>query len=239
MKIGFALFCTGKYRMFLDGYIKTCEEKFLKNSHKKYFIFTDEEVVLDEGIDYQWIPLQKMGWPYDTLRRYAMINKHKEVFNDMDYLLSTNVNMIFNEEVTEEELLPTEQDNWMASVHHPNWFDKEDATQFPYERNPISTAYVAPEESGRYLQACFIVGRREEFLKMSQYVEEQSELDIANHNFIAIYWDESYINKYWLSNPPRILSPSYAYPELYNIDAPKKVLQIEKGLHGGHSYLRS
>ena len=84
MKIGFALFCTGKYRMFLDGYIKTCEEKFLKNSHKKYFIFTDEEVVLDEGIDYQWIPLQKMGWPYDTLRRYATINKHKEIFNDMD-----------------------------------------------------------------------------------------------------------------------------------------------------------
>jgi hypothetical protein len=186
MKVGFAIFCTGKYRMFLDKYVKTCEEKFLKNSHKKYFIFTDEEVILDGEIDYQWIPLQKMGWPYDTLRRYAVINKHKEVFDDMDYLLSTNVNMYFNEEVTEDEIIPTEEHGWMASVHHPNWFDKEDTTQFPYERNSISTAYVAPEESGRYLQACFIVGRKEEFLKMSQYVEEQSELDISNHNFIAI-----------------------------------------------------
>ena len=128
--------------------------------------------------------------------------------------------------------------NWLASVDHPNHFDKTDYHNFPYEGNPASTAYVAPEDRKKYLQACFVLGRKKEFFELSKFVEEQSEIDLQN-NLIGVFWDESYVNKYWLNITPKILSPAYAYPELYNIPFSKKIVQLEKGLYGGHSYLRS
>jgi hypothetical protein len=239
MKLGIALFCTGKYRMFLDEYVKSCEKYFLPTVKKTYFIFTDDAVLFD-NVSYEHIPLKKIGWPLDTLKRYAIINQYENLFNEMDYILVTNVNMIFADTVEEQEIFPTENDNWLASVDHPNHYDKTDYINFPYEKNPASTAYVPPEDRGKYLQACFVLGRKKEFFELAKYVEEQSEIDLQN-SFIAIYWDESYINKYWVNVPPRILSPAYSLPDprAYNFPFPPKIIQLEKGLHGGHDFLRS
>ena len=63
MKLGIIVFCTGKYRIFLDKYITTCEEKFLPNMHKTYFIFTEDTVKFDSNISYKHIPFKKLGWP--------------------------------------------------------------------------------------------------------------------------------------------------------------------------------
>jgi len=239
MNLGIALFCTGKYIMFLDNYIKTCEQNYLPNTTKKYFIFTDGEFTVDSQVDYEHIYIKKIGWPLDTLKRYAILNQHKDKFIDMDYISVTNANVIFPETVLEHEVLPTEDGGWMSTIAHPWWFNKTDNTQFPFERNPASTAYVKPGEGEMYYQACFIIGRKDKFFELAKFVEEQSEIDLLK-NLIAIYWDESYINKYWISNPPTKLSPAYCHPdpEIYNIGLSPKIVQLEKGRFGGHTYLR-
>lgn len=239
MNLGIALFCTGKYVMFLDQYIKTCEENYLPNTNKKYYIFTDSEVKLENNINYEHIFQEKLGWPLDTLKRYEIINKYKDRFSDMDYISVTNANVIFPVKVYEDEVLPTAEGGWMSTIAHPWWYDKTDNTQYPFERNPVSTAYVAPGEGQMYYQACFIVGRNQEFFKLASFVEEQSNIDMEK-NFIAIYWDESYINRYWVNNPPTKLSPAYCHPdpEVYNIGLTPKIIQLEKGRYGGHGYLR-
>ena len=239
MKLGIALFCTGKYRMFLDEYVKSCEKYFLPNTQKTYFIFTDDPVSF-ENISYRYIEQKKIGWPLDTLKRYAIINQHENLFDEMDYILVTNANFVFNELTEEHEVIPLENDNWLASVDHPMYFDKEMTTELPYERNPESSAYVAFGDEKKYLQACFVLGRKQEFFQLSRYVEFESEKDLKK-NFISRFWDESYINKYWLTISPRVLPPSYCYPDprVYSINADKKIIMLEKGLYGGHDFLRS
>jgi hypothetical protein len=236
--IGILLFCTGKYVKFLDNYITSCEKFFLPDVKKKYFIFTDNQPELPDGISYQYIQQPKLGWPYDTLKRYEIAYDQKHIFEGIDYLIMTNANFVYNETVISEEIFPTEQENWLASIDHPNWYDKNNYSEFPYEGRVQSTAYVAPEDRRKYLQACLVLGRTQEFLQLAKYVKEQSAIDLAN-GIIGMYWDESYINKYWLSFPPKILPPNYSYPETYNIPGPKKIIMLEKGLHGGHDFLRS
>ena len=34
-----------KYNIFFDEFYKSCEEKFIKNANKKYFVFTDSDPI--------------------------------------------------------------------------------------------------------------------------------------------------------------------------------------------------
>lgn len=235
---GILLFCTGKYIKFLDNYVTSCEKNFLPDVKKKYFIFTDSEVNFPETVNYQYIFQAKLGWPYDTLKRYEIVYDKKELFEGMDFLLMTNANFVYNEVVMSDEIFPNEQDNWFASIDHPNWYDKDNYRDFPYEGRQESVAYVAPEERRKYLQACLVIGRTPEFLDLAKFVKEESAKDLAR-GIMGMYWDESYVNKYWITKQPKVLPPNYSYPETYNIPGPKKIIMLEKGLHGGHDFLRS
>ena len=48
-------------------------------------------------------------------------------------------------------------------------------------------------------------------------------------NIIAIWHDESHINRYFIDNPPTIiLSPSYCYPENLKLPYKKRLLALDK-----------
>ncbi len=97
-KIGILFICTGEYWKFWDNFYKSCEENFLIDEEKHYFIFTDSEELLKIK-DKRLHPIfqEKMDWPFPTLYRYKIFMKNKDYFNDMDYLIFCNANLFFSE----------------------------------------------------------------------------------------------------------------------------------------------
>lgn len=57
-------------------------------------------------------------------------------------------------------------------------------------------------------------GRADVFIKAMKEMKEMIDKDFIENNYVAIWNDESYWNRYCLDNQPDIvLSPSYVYPD--------------------------
>ena len=64
-----------------------------------------------------------------------------------------------------------------------------------------------------YYAGGFNGGKPEHFLKMAQTIVDNVEKD-SEKGLIAVWHDESHMNRYLVSNPPTLaLNPSYCYPE--------------------------
>ena len=58
-------------------------------------------------------------------------------------------------------------------------------------------------------------GSKDEYLKMSKELSSNIDKDF-NNGIIAVWHDESHINRYFASNPPTaILDPGYCYGESF------------------------
>lgn len=223
--IALCIVATGKYIKFVDPLITSARKYFCTDHKVSYFIFTDG--TLDEQSDIVRIEQKRLGWPYDTLMRITMYDKHAELFEGMDYIFALDADMLFVDTVGDEILSD------LVATQHPGYLGRRGT----YERRKISTACVASNEGSQYFAGGFNGGSREAFLKMAHAVTENIQTDLAK-NIIAIWHDESHINRYFIDNPPtKILSPSYCYPEDpvatqgRALPHPKKIIALVKA-HG-------
>ena len=115
-------------------------------------------------------------------------------------------------------------------IDHPGYFDNNKILNYPYDRTPGFNAYVPYDEINqkKYYQNCLQGGSSAEFIKMAETIKIWLNDDIRQ-NFIPIWHDESYMNRYMIDNPPDvILSPSYAYPEHWQVPVEKKIIHLHK-----------
>lgn len=223
MKIGILTIATGKYSIYLPGLIESCENLFLSDYEKKYFIYTDSD--LDslgkfEGSEKATIIHQeKLGWPYDSMMRFHMFDAFKDVIGEMDYVFFMNANMKVTS-VVDESILPKENQCGIVVTEHPGYYKK---LTFPHEDRAISEFYVNPNERKIYFQGCFNGGRSQEFLKMSGILKTKMDRDLSK-SIIPAWHDESALNWYLINKDPLILPPVYAYPEHCDGNSVKKAL---------------
>lgn len=225
-KVGIICLANGPYSIFIDNLIETCEKYFLKNFTKKYFIITDKDFPSETKNNVTKIKKPRYGWPKDCLVRPQYSVELKDKFNDLDYVYFFNANMSIYSEVG-EEALPDK--SGLIGVEH-SCFTHRNISQFTYERNPQSKAYISLTEGEIYYQACFWGGKIEEFNLLSETISNWMEKDISN-GIEAIWLDESYLNKYFLLNKPKVLSYYYAFPThfpLYDNSPEVKILQLQK-----------
>jgi histo-blood group ABO system transferase len=103
------------------------------------------------------------------------------------------------------------------------------------ETSPYSLACVRPHENMQYFAGGFNGGTSSEYLKMAKSLSDNIENDYSR-GVIAIWHDESHINRYFIDNPPtKILSPSYCYAESWDLPFEKKLLALDKN----HAEVRS
>ena len=93
------------------------------------------------------------------------------------------------------------------------------------------------------MQGAFNGGRSKEFLQMCEQLSKNTHEDLEN-NVIALWHDESHLNKYIINRRYKTLPCNYSYPEGWNIEEYKddiKILLRDKAnkKYGGHEYLRS
>lgn len=239
MNIGILYICIGKYNVFWEGFYKSCEEHFFPSCHKEYFVFTDEDQIF--GYDQPNVTLinnADLGWPYNTLMRYKMFYGIKDsCLLKTDYLFFFNANATFVVDVS-DDILPDEDTHFLVSALHPAFIGKT-ADEYPYERNEKSEAYIAKSEGLFYYQGCFFGGRTFEFFTLTEICMHNVDADLEN-SVIAIWHDESHLNKYFSLVPPKTLEPSYIYPEDFPLAGySPKILMRDKKKYGGHNFLRN
>ena len=145
LNIAILYICTGKYTVFWKDFYKSCEKYFLKNHKKSYFVFTDSpDIDYDNKKEVKKIYQKKLGWPFDTLMRFDMFLTQKEELKKYDYLFFCNANLLFKKEIKEDILPDKYAHGGIMVTQHPGFYDKNN-DEFPYERNPSSSAYIKGE----------------------------------------------------------------------------------------------
>ncbi len=210
--VGLLIVATGKYIGFVSELLASAEQHFCTKHNVTYFIFTDGNFPTRNNV--VTIYQDRLGWPYDTLMRYSFYDTHREKLKKMDYLFATDADMLFVDTIGDEILSDR------VATQHPGFFSRRGT----YEKRGVSTACVGPAEEKYYFAGGFNGGSRKEFLKMARVITQNIQKDLQN-GIIAIWNDESHINRYFIDNTPTcILSPSYCYPE--NWDTPQTKRQL-------------
>jgi len=215
-RIGLLVMATGKYIEFVNPLLDSADDYFCKKHEVTYYIFTDGQLAPRKNV--VLIKQEQMGWPYDTMMRFAVYNNHKEQFADCDYLFSCDADMLFADHVGCEmfgDRIATLQPNYL--------FDAK-----PYERNPLSTACINRSEGTDYFAGGFYGANKEEFFKLIQTIADNICIDLAR-GYIAINNDESHLNRYFIDHKPDvILSPSYCHFEDWRSPYTKKIIALVK-----------
>lgn len=238
-KIGILYICTGRYSKFWKDFYKNCEKRFLPNSEKHYFVFTDDQKILNsKNPKIHGIFQEVEQWPFPTLHRFEYFLKQKEELLKMDYVLFMNANLIVKKKILENEVLPQNDEKLFVTLS-PGFYNKV-SKDFTYDRNPECSAYIPEGQGNYYFAGGLNGGHSKDFIEMSEIISKRITADYEK-GIIALWHDESHINKYMFEfkDKYKILSPAYLYPQGWDIPFEKKIIILDKSKKGGHNFLRN
>lgn len=225
MNVGLLIIATNKYTSFLQPLIDSADKFFLQNQEVTYFVFTNLDVNIQSKRKIVRIHVDHKEWPWMTLGRYKIFSSNSEILSKMNYLYYCDADMRFVSDVGDEIL------EELVATQHPGFYGRRGTP----ETNPLSLACVYPHEKMQYFAGGFNGGSSIEYLKMSKILSKNIDTDYSR-GIIAIWHDESHMNRYFINNPPtKILNPSYCYGESMIIPFEKKILALDKN----HSKIRS
>ena len=235
MKILLNLIATNKYLSFLDIICPSIEDHFFPNEEVTVLVHTNLD--LPDLSKYSRIKFVKNEivhepWPFTTLKRFEYFLSARDIILDHDYSFYVDVDSLFLNEIS-GTLLPKEG---MIGTIHPCLFNGPGTP----ERNPVSKACIPFGSDNRYFCGGFFGGRSGDFIKASEDIYSDI-MDDLSRGVIAIWHDESHLNRYLFQNPPAvILDVPFAVAENMTPKLPEsKVLFLDKASMGGHDFFRS
>lgn len=215
--VALLIMATGKYVEFVPRLLKSADAYFLPGHKVTYFVFSNGKVAGDFN-NLVVVPQEQLGWPYDTMMRFATYYAHKDLYTDYDYIYCLDADMMFVDTVGDEifaDLVGTLQPNYL--------FDPK-----PYETNALSTACINRGEGKHYFAGAFYGGKRDEVLKLLEATSTNITIDLAR-GVIASVHDESHLNRYFIDHEPTlVLNPSYCHFESWRSPYPKKLIAFDK-----------
>lgn len=221
MSIAILYICTGKYAQFFDSFYQSAERFLLDGHEKHYFVFTDKDN-LTTAPNVTLIHRDCQGFPMDSLLRFDMFLSIKEQLRTYNYTFFFNANMQIVASIG-EAFLPKR----LTAVIHPGYY-KKPVWRYPYERNKRSKAYIpAHGKDYRYFMGSLNGGRTTDYLQLAQTCSQWTHNDLEQQ-LIAVYHDESYLNRYLRDHDCQPLSPAYAYIEGKQMPFEQKIILRDK-----------
>lgn len=247
MKIGLVVVATGKYKKFLSNLLYSADRYFFSGDEVSCFLFTDKP---EESVDYSGrITLHQFKvthepWPAPTLKRFHYFLSQDSRLSEVSYIYYCDVDMQFVGPVG-HEILPDEQG--LTATAHPGFFKrlplnlyqrikkklglkhktKDIVLRGTYETNNKSKAFVSSQEGDIYFAGGFFGGLSTSFLNMARQLRENIECDMLN-GVLAVWHDESHLNRYLIDHPPKVLNPSYCCPDNKDIGFERRLLALTK-----------
>lgn len=226
-KVAILYICIGKYIAFWKDFYISFEKNFLPEYEKEYFVFTDHPDVYDETNNSRIhrVYQEDLGWPGNTLFRFRMFCSVIPQLKNTEYTFFMNANVICLQQVTGSMILPV--DSSLVVVQHPAYYNKK-PYEFDYEFRKKSRAYI-PCGSGKvYVCGGINGGKTDSYISLIQTLAKNIDEDFKK-GIIAKWHDESHINHYIYQNQDyRLLSPSFCYPEDWDIPFEPILLVREK-----------
>jgi histo-blood group ABO system transferase len=191
MKIGLLIIGTNKYTQFLQRLITSADKHFLTDKDVTYFIFTNkDDFTIETNRNVVMVPVEHKPWPFMTLYRYKIFTQNSDFLKDMDYLYYCDADMLFVGDFGDEIL------GELVATQHPGFYGRRGTP----EHRPQSLAYVGPNEKMQYFAGGFNGGSKNGFLKMAKEIDKNIDIDF-NNGVVAIWHDESHMNRYFINNP--------------------------------------
>lgn len=206
-KIGILLISTWKYNKFIDPTIQQIRKFFFKNSKVVICLHTDSEENHDADFT---IKIEHKNWPLITLERFQTFVENQDKY-DCDYLFYVDIDTKILKHVNEDildDFVVTEHSGYVGKIGTP-------------ETNPISKAFIPKSEYTKYICGGFFGGKKETFFKVAKLLKENIEADLQK-NYIAIWHDESHLNKYYSQNKNKVKILPYSY--MYNGTNPQHIV---------------
>jgi hypothetical protein len=217
MKVAICFIGTGKYLNFLPKYYENIHKYFLPETEKTFLVFTDGEGDFPE--DVKVYSQEHLDWPYITLQRFETIQKAKEEIEKNDWFVFIDADALVVDTITVDEFF--DETKSFFGVHHPCHFLKMPPhNKFPgaFETNKISNAAVDDtDDLSVYYQGCLWGGKVPDVLELIDELAKKTNEDLEK-NVIAVWHDESHLNKFFIENKDRVhtLGSEYAYPEIFS-----------------------
>ncbi len=170
-------------------------------------------------------------WPYTALKRFHYLLGVKEKILEHDFSFYIDVDSLFHSEIS-DTILP---DKGMIGTIHPCLFNGPGTP----ERNPLSMAYIPPGSNSRYFCSGFFGGDSSTFINTSEIIKKNIELDLE-YGVIAIWHDESHVNRFFFDNPPKIVLDNHfcAAEQDMRLYPDAKICFLDKSSRGGHNFFR-
>jgi SAM-dependent methyltransferase len=207
---------TGKYTEYIPSLFQSFLEHFHPTEETRMVVFTDGPIpVHDRMVRAHW---RKLGWPDDTMKRYHAFLWNWDVLSHYDYIFHIDADMRLVGEVGPEIL------SSRTATEHPGFVGKVGS----YETRPESAAYVVNPGRHRYYCGGFNGGRGVQFRNLAYEVARMVDSD-SDKGLVPVWHDESCVNRFYASLPPtKVLSPSYCYPESWDMPYDKRILALDK-----------
>ena len=225
MKIAIVFIGTSKYADFFDGYKSAIDKYFLTDHKKEFFVFTDQpenDVFLHENVTVKEI--NHVGWPWITLHRFKFMSMIQEYLIKFDYVFFMDADLWPCSKIGDDILSHGKP---LIGVQHPGFLGKIGT----YETNTLSRANIFDGyyDLTVYRQGCFWGGKAKDIIDMVVECDKRVDEDALN-DIIAVWHDESHMNKYFIENNDNVhtLHPGYATPQqgYDNIKAQYKTMMV-------------
>lgn len=232
MKVAICFIGTGKYLNFLPSYYENVEKYFLPESEKTFLVFTDGELNDPPSNVIPYVQ-KHMEWPYITLTRFNIIKRAKDIIKDYDWFVFLDADALVVDTVLEKDFF--DESKSFFGVHHPcHYLEMPPHNKFPgaFETNPLSNARVKEDDdTSVYYQGCIWGGKVPDVFELIEELDRRVSDDLEK-SVIAIWHDESHINKFFIDNKDRVhtLGPEFAYPEVFesHCDFDPKIVHLTK-----------
>jgi hypothetical protein len=202
MKTALLVIATGpNYYQYVNPLIESAKQNFVKH---EVILWTDSRALAYQVKAPYVILKEGLGYPGETLNRYATFIKEKPLLEKFDQLFYVDIDMRFVAPVGEEVF-----SDGITATLHPG-FVGEYGTP---ERRRESVAFISPLFRNEYYCGGFNGGDAKTFIQMAEGLACNIKFD-TEHGITAVWHDESHLNWWLYHNPPaKILDPSYCYPE--------------------------
>lgn len=218
---------TNKYHRFLPTLVASASEHFFPDDLVTIHVFADQDpdVAFERHtLSLTHHPIPSWGFPQATLYRYRFMVEYERSLLNEDLLWYCDADMQFVAPVA-DEIVPTEREG-IALVRHPGFWQGGGS----WETNPSSCAYLPPHMRRAYYAGGFWGGRRDAVLALARDLDHDVAVDEMN-GVMAVWHDESHLNRYATVRSPKVLPPSYVYPESWDLPFPRILLALDKD-HG-------
>ncbi len=214
---------TGGYKALLTDLIKSIDEYYLPDLEKDIFVFSDVNIFNSAKNKIIYNKIEHQQWPFITLNKYTIFNSQIEKLKHYDYIIFMDSDLLIHSEVNS---LP---DTPLFGVIHPA-NKLTDGVFWWTEKNTNSTAYLPYKTDKPYLQGCMWGGRGGNTCTLITTLHHNTQIDLKN-NIIAVWHDESHLNKYFSIIPTcclTVLNQNYNFPGNWQIHKDVKIIHRHK-----------